>query len=684
MGRTILRLLAGVCLLLGCAAGAQTTSQSAAITFGQAAAPLYGPWKFTTGDSPIDPKTGGPLWAEPGFDDSHWETVDLKPKKGAIDPAFGTSDYVPGWSALGHPGYWGYAWYRIRVQSVNIGAESLALVGPANVDDAYQLFADGKLLGSFGNFRGKWPSIYIAHPVMFHLPDSLPSTGGARVIAFRFWMAPSTTLQIVDAGGMHSAPVMGGASVVALYYQAKWVEIIRGTLDMPVLALACGLLAITAFSLILFDPSDRSYFWIGLLFLITGLQSVLTAISFWTELIPISAYYVATDVANALVVALWCIVWWVWFGRAGFRWLPSVLAGLTVALSVSSILGAQVVFYGLISHPAALRVYALSRVIQALLFGLLLWIVVDGIRRKGLDGWLVLPVVLLRGIGWFGVDLSVLHIRLIWFPFRIPIALGDITDLLVAVVIALLLVRRLLYSLRRQRQMALDVKQAQEVQQVILPEQRMALPGLVIESEYRPAREVGGDFFQIVPHPADESLLIVAGDVAGKGLKAGMLVALLVGAIRTAAEDERDPAAMLETLNRRLLGRGDAHATCLCLHIARDGAATLANAGHLPPYLNGLPMEIEGSLPLGVTEELDCSVLRFRVSPSDWLLLLSDGVAEAMDERGHLLGFDRVQELVRAHPSAADIAEAAQAFGQQDDISVISITRAPVAEPAMA
>ena len=103
MGRTILRLLAGVCLLLGCAAGAQTTSQSAAITFGTAAAPLYGPWKFTTGDSPIDPKTGGPLWAEPGFDDSHWETVDLKPKKGAIDPAFGTSDYVPGWSALGIP-----------------------------------------------------------------------------------------------------------------------------------------------------------------------------------------------------------------------------------------------------------------------------------------------------------------------------------------------------------------------------------------------------------------------------------------------------------------------------------------------------------------------------------------------------------------------------------------------------
>jgi hypothetical protein len=88
------------------------------VTLGQAAAPLYGPWKFTVGDSPIDPKTGRPLWAEPGFDDSHWETVDLTPKDGAVDPSNGTSSYVPGWTAKGHPGYWGYAWYRIRVRCV--------------------------------------------------------------------------------------------------------------------------------------------------------------------------------------------------------------------------------------------------------------------------------------------------------------------------------------------------------------------------------------------------------------------------------------------------------------------------------------------------------------------------------------------------------------------------------------
>jgi serine phosphatase RsbU (regulator of sigma subunit) len=103
----------------------------------------------------------------------------------------------------------------------------------------------------------------------------------------------------------------------------------------------------------------------------------------------------------------------------------------------------------------------------------------------------------------------------------------------------------LLKSVKRQRLMALDVKQAQEVQQVILPEARLALPGLTIESEYRPAREVGGDFFQIIPHKTDGSVLIVAGDVTGKGLKAGMLVALLVGAIRTEEKHEQRPVAIL-------------------------------------------------------------------------------------------------------------------------------------------
>jgi hypothetical protein len=227
-----------------------------------------------------------------------------------------------------------------------------------------------------------------------------------------------------------------------------------------------------------------------------------------------------------------------------------------------------------------------------------------------------------------------------------------------------------------------ELVQAQEVQQVILPESRLALRGLVVESEYRPAREVGGDFFQMIPHKTDGSLLIVAGDVAGKGLKAGMLVALLVGAIRTAAQYDPDPTAVLSALNRLLMGRSDAQATCLALHIANDGAVTLANAGHIAPYLNGEPLPMEGALPLGMIESAEFSVTHFQLKDGDRLMLMSDGVAEATDHDGQLFGFDQVHQLLRTAKSAAEVAGAAQLFGQEDDISVISITRTAATDSA--
>jgi serine phosphatase RsbU (regulator of sigma subunit) len=312
---------------------------------------------------------------------------------------------------------------------------------------------------------------------------------------------------------------------------------------------------------------------------------------------------------------------------------------------------------------------------KLLFLPLMLVCIVQGIRKEGLEGWSVLPAVVLWGVAQFWEELNLLHIHLTWFPLGVQITLGDIANLLLAFVIAWLLLRRLLGRVRRQRLMELDVKQAQEVQRVILPEPIATLPGLAIESEYRPAREVGGDFFQILPHPSNGSMLIVAGDVAGKGLQAGMLVALLVGAIRTSANFDPDPLAVLKVLNQRLWGRSHAAATCLALRIAADGRAMLANAGHLPPYLNGHPVEIEGSLPLGMIEDAEFSVLQFGISEGDHLLLMSDGIAEATDLNGNLFGFERVLDLLHNSASAAAIATAAQNFGQEDDISVISITR---------
>jgi serine phosphatase RsbU (regulator of sigma subunit) len=323
-------------------------------------------------------------------------------------------------------------------------------------------------------------------------------------------------------------------------------------------------------------------------------------------------------------------------------------------------------------------------ILRLLFFALLLWVVIEGIRKQGVEGWLVLPIVILRGIIAFAPQLSLLHIRTYWLLFGAQVTLATVASLLGAVVIALLLLRRLLRSVKRQRLMAMDVKQAQEVQQVILPEARMVLPGLTIESEYRPAREVGGDFFQIIPHKADGSVLIVAGDVTGKGLQAGMLVALLVGAIRTAAWFSDDPVLVLGQLNQRLIGRGDAQATCLALRIEADGGARLANAGHVAPYLNGEELPIEGALPLGMIEGAEPSVTRFELKQGDRLVLMSDGIAEATDENGKLFGFERVHALLRKSPSATEVADAAQAFGQEDDISVISVTRMEAATAAMA
>jgi len=251
-------------------------------------------------------------------------------------------------------------------------------------------------------------------------------------------------------------------------------------------------------------------------------------------------------------------------------------------------------------------------------------------------------------------------------------------QVLLAIALFILLLRRLLLSLRIQRQQALDIKQAAEVQHVLIPEHLPSTPNLTIHTEYRPAREVGGDFFQIIPNPTDNTVLVVAGDVTGKGLQAGMLVSLLVGAIRTAADTTSDPLLVLQTLNRRLLGRGHAQATAVALLIAADGHATLANAGHIPPYLNGIPLDMEGALPLGMIPDADFSVMHFQLAPNDNLVLISDGILEATDPSGQLYGFDRVQQHLRNNLSPAALADAAQHFGQEDDISLISLTRNPL------
>jgi serine phosphatase RsbU (regulator of sigma subunit) len=111
--------------------------------------------------------------------------------------------------------------------------------------------------------------------------------------------------------------------------------------------------------------------------------------------------------------------------------------------------------------------------------------------------------------------------------------------------------------------------------------------------------------------------------------------------------------------------------TCLAAHIAADGLLILANAGHLPPYLNGQEFSVPGSLPLGLVPQAQYDCITARLNPGDRLTFVSDGVVEAQNKAGELLGFDRTRDLSRL--PAAHIAHTARAFGQHDDITVVTV-----------
>ncbi|HTX77465.1 MAG TPA: PP2C family protein-serine/threonine phosphatase, partial [Terracidiphilus sp.] len=247
---------------------------------------------------------------------------------------------------------------------------------------------------------------------------------------------------------------------------------------------------------------------------------------------------------------------------------------------------------------------------------------------------------------------------------------------LLAIVVALmaLLLRQQRRVFEERAQLAGEVHAARNVQEYLISKHLPETPGLDIRSEYRPSREVGGDFFQVLPLP-ENVVLVVVRDVAGKGMEAGMLAALIVGAVRTAAAFTSDPERILTLLNERLQGRG--LVTCLALHIERDGSAALVNAGHLPPYLNGKEIGVEGSLPLGAVPGIPFPVARFQLAESDTLLLMTDGVVEAQTAQGQLFGFERIGDLLRKGVSAAEVANAAQRWGQEDDITVLTLTFAP-------
>ena len=258
----------------------------------------------------------------------------------------------------------------------------------------------------------------------------------------------------------------------------------------------------------------------------------------------------------------------------------------------------------------------------------------------------------------------------------------EVTEVLVQLSVLAILVLRFSRMRRDEQRHASELEAARAVQLVLIPEETPAIPGFDIQCVYQPAGEVGGDFFQILL-PPEGGVLVAIGDVSGKGMPAAMTVSMMVGALHTAAESTVSPSAILAAMNRRLIGRGfGGFVTCLILHIDPVGTVTAANAGHIPPYVNGREMPVESGLPLGLVKDCKCVETAFHLVAGDRLTLITDGVVEARNAGGELFGFERTASI--AENSAESIAEAAKAFGQEDDITVLCLTRQPTGKEPVA
>jgi sigma-B regulation protein RsbU (phosphoserine phosphatase) len=223
---------------------------------------------------------------------------------------------------------------------------------------------------------------------------------------------------------------------------------------------------------------------------------------------------------------------------------------------------------------------------------------------------------------------------------------------------------------------ASELEAARTVQQLLIPATQPATPGFTVARVYIPARQVGGDFFLVLPadDPTDHSLLAIMGDVSGKGLQAAMVVSTIIGGLRM--QISRQPAEVLAHLNRMLVGHVSGFATCCAMLLHADGRMLIANAGNPAPYSAGEEIPTLPGLPLGMVPDADYEETSHTLAPGKGLTFVSDGVIEATAVNGkELFGFDRTQSI--STESAETIANAACAFGagapQADDITVLTI-----------
>ncbi len=596
-----------------------------------------------------------PAFARPDFDDSQWMRV---------DPYVSLKHYFPN----NHPSV---VWYRLHVKVAP--SETGLSLEEFNLASAFEIYVNGEKLFSNGQVSPFRPYTYHAR-VLKRIPDAAIASG-SLVIAMRLHVSSVEWVSSFPGFYPYNA-VIGQETALSDHV---WLKTIGDNLlawFYQVAGLGLGVIALALFTA---QRQQREYLWIFLMFLVAALHAPMQFYLLFHNLPAWSAYVDgAFEYAGLVLLVLmylaflrmplkrWLQVLLV-LAAAGIVWNSAYSANgsgstLGILTSLIAVLGlmAGVIPVLLIVHWRGGNHEAGILLIPAIVASLAIYLQV---------GIFIVSSIPALGASAFQFQNAIFN----WTVGPFTINASSVDGCLFILTLAVILVLRSARMSHEQAQLESEMAAAREVQQILLPEEISDVAGFSIEAAYVPAQQVGGDFFQILPAP-EGSLLLVIGDVAGKGLPAAMLVSVLVGAIRGVAEYTQEPAELLANLNQRLVGRvAGGFSTALAARIFADGAVVMANAGHLPPYLDGQEVAISGALPLGAKSGTRYETIRFQLPRGSRLTFYSDGIVEAQNAGGELFGFERSRQI--SMDPVASIVEAAKQFGQQDDMTVIAITR---------
>lgn len=262
---------------------------------------------------------------------------------------------------------------------------------------------------------------------------------------------------------------------------------------------------------------------------------------------------------------------------------------------------------------------------------------------------------------------------------------------------------RLLEESAEQDRIRQELEVARRIQTSFLPDCCPPVPGWELAAVWRSARQVGGDFYDFIPLPANgprdeagsQRLGLVVADVADKGVPAALFMALSRTLVRTVAIDGRPPALALARANDLIVADARTDLFVTLFYAILDSASSevaYATAGHVPALLvraaSGQVEQLRApGMAMGVLPDVVFEERRVQVEPGDLLVIYTDGVTDAMDGGHRTFGRDRLAEIVRAHrhQPAGDVAQAieeavdsfAGAAAQYDDLTLLIAKRRP-------